>query len=175
MNGHRAAESSAPPGRSRPSARTGSRSAWTASRTCGARRPRPRSSASRRSARPARARARNHFATALDLLTFGLNPILTRLSDGRRRMVDVASDDYNTYAVDGQTKILGMQPVTVPPGRSARSPSARRSLSAVPVRQRHRTCWFAPASASSSSCSRTATAASRPSRFSADLSRSAAQ
>ena len=89
---------------------------------------------------------RNHFVTALDLLTFGLNPILTpypavgdHWSSSRR------SDDYATYGVDGTTKIVGMRAVKVPAG------SYRALVVTSTLTQRGfaygsgtRTCWFAP-------------------------------
>ena len=73
---------------------------------------------------------RNHFVTALDLFTFGINPILTPYpAVGDHWASSRRSDDFATYGVDGQTRITGMQPVTVPAGTIAPWSSARRSRS----------------------------------------------
>jgi hypothetical protein len=93
----------------------------------------------------ASAARRNHFVTPLDLLTFGLNPILTPYPRvGDRWSTSRSSDDYRTFGVDGTTRVVGMQTVNVPAGRF-RALVVRSTL-----RQRGfafgsgtRTCWFA--------------------------------
>jgi hypothetical protein len=88
---------------------------------------------------------RNHFATALDLVTFGLNPILTPYPKvGDQWSSTRRSDDYNTYHVDGQTKIVGMQRVKVPAG-TFRALAVRSTLTqrGFPYGSGVRTCWFA--------------------------------
>lgn len=89
---------------------------------------------------------RNRFVTALDLLTFGMNPILTALpAVGDQWSTSRSSDDYRTYGVDGQTRITGLQTVHVPAG-TFRALVVRSTL----TQQRYafgsgiRTCWFAP-------------------------------
>jgi hypothetical protein len=88
---------------------------------------------------------RNHFVTALDLLTFGLNPILTAYpAVGDHWSTSSSSDDYRTYGVDGQTRITGMQTVQVPAGTFralvVRSTLTQRGYS---FGSGTRTCWFA--------------------------------
>ena len=89
---------------------------------------------------------RNRFVTALDLLTFGMNPILTALpAVGDQWSTSSSSDDYRTYGVNGQTRITGMQTVRVPAGTFralvVRSTLAQRGYS---FGSGTRTCWFAP-------------------------------
>jgi hypothetical protein len=89
---------------------------------------------------------RNRFVTALDLLTFGMNPILTALpAVGDQWTTSRSSDDYRTYAVDGQTRITGMQTVRVPAG-TFRALVVRSTLTqrGYAFGSGTRTCWFAP-------------------------------
>ncbi|MGH3004251.1 MAG: hypothetical protein ACRDM1_16565 [Gaiellaceae bacterium] len=88
---------------------------------------------------------RNHFVTALDLLTFGLNPILTSYpAVGDTWTASKGSDDYQTYGVQGRTQIVGMQRVRVPAG-SFRALVVRSTLAqrGFPYGSGTRTCWFA--------------------------------
>jgi hypothetical protein len=88
---------------------------------------------------------RNHFVTPLDLLTFGLNPILTPYpAVGDHWSSSRHSSDYSTYGVDAQTKIVGMQQVHVPAG-TFRALVVRTTLSqhGFPFGSGTRTCWFA--------------------------------
>jgi len=88
---------------------------------------------------------RNHFVTPLDLLTFGLNPILTPYpAVGDHWASSRRSNDYSTYGVDGQTKIVGMQSVRVPAG-TFRALVVRSTLTqrGFPFGSGTRTCWFA--------------------------------
>ncbi len=88
---------------------------------------------------------RNRFVTALDLLTFGMNPILTALpAVGDQWSSSRSSDDFRTYAVDGQTRITGMQTVHVPAG-TFRALVVRSTLTqrGYTFGSGTRTCWFA--------------------------------
>jgi hypothetical protein len=88
---------------------------------------------------------RNHFVTALDLLTFGLNPVLTPYPKvGDKWSTARASDDYRTFGVDGTTRVVKMQAVHVPAG------TFRALVVTSTLRQKGfafgsgtRTCWFA--------------------------------
>ena len=89
---------------------------------------------------------RNHFVTALDLFTYGLNPILTPYpAVGAHWATSRRSDDFATYGVDGQTRITGMQTVKVPAG-TYRALVVRSTLTqhGFPYGSGTRTCWFAP-------------------------------
>jgi hypothetical protein len=89
---------------------------------------------------------RNRFVTALDLLTFGMNPILTALpAVGDQWSTSSSSDDYRTYGVNGQTRITGMQTVRVPAG-TFRALVVRSTLTqrGYAFGSGTRTCWFAP-------------------------------
>jgi hypothetical protein len=84
--------------------------------------------------------------TALDLLTFGMNPILTALpAVGDQWSTSSSSDDYRTYGVNGQTRITGMQTVHVPAG-TFRALVVRSTLTqrGYAFGSGTRTCWFAP-------------------------------
>ena len=89
---------------------------------------------------------RNRFVTALDLLTFGMNPILSALpAVGDQWTTSSTSDDYRTYGVNGQTRITGMQTVKVPAG-TFRALVVRSTLTqrGYPFGSGTRICWFAP-------------------------------
>jgi hypothetical protein len=89
---------------------------------------------------------RNHFVTALDLLTFGINPILSAFPVvGDQWSTSTSSDDYRTYGVNGQTRVIGMQTVHVPAG-SFRALVVRSTLTQprYSFGSGTRTCWFAP-------------------------------
>jgi len=88
---------------------------------------------------------RNHFVTALDLLTFGLNPILgANPKVGDHWATAKGSDDYSTYGVTGETQVVGMQRVRVPAG-SFRALVVRSTLTqrGFPYGSGVRTAWFA--------------------------------
>jgi hypothetical protein len=88
---------------------------------------------------------RNHFATVLDLFTFGLNPILPPYpAVGDQWSTSKHSDDYATYGVSGQTRIVGMQRIHVPAG-SFRALEVRSTLKqpGYSFGSGTRTCWFA--------------------------------
>ncbi len=88
---------------------------------------------------------RNHFVTALDLFTFGINPMLTPYpAVGDHWSTSHHSDDYATYAVDGQSRIVGMRSVTVPAGTfRALVVTSTLTQKGFPYGSGTRTCWFA--------------------------------
>lgn len=60
---------------------------------------------------------RRRFFTPFDLLTFGFNPVLpANPTDGASWGSKPAGRDFEIYGVNGYTKILGIQSVTVPAG-----------------------------------------------------------
>jgi hypothetical protein len=94
----------------------------------------------------ASAAQRNHFVTALDLFTFGINPMLTPYpAVGDHWSTSTHSDDYATYGVNGQARIVGMKAVKVPAG-SFRALVVTSTLTqrGFPFGSGTRTCWFAP-------------------------------
>jgi len=96
-----------------------------------------------RSARPS---SRNHFDSPLDLMNFGLNPILTAYpAAGQSWSTSTSSSEFKTYGVTGTTRVLGVQPVSVPAGRF-RALAVRSTLhqSGYAFGSGTRTCWFAP-------------------------------
>jgi hypothetical protein len=89
---------------------------------------------------------RNHFVTALDLFTFGLNPILPPYpAIGDHWSTSRHSDDFATYGVDGSTRIVGMRTVKVPAGTyHALVVSSKLTQRGFAYGSGTRTCWFAP-------------------------------
>lgn len=86
------------------------------------------------------------FATALDLLTYGLNPILGATpAVGDHWATSRSSDDYRTFGVDGTTRVTGTQSVKVPAG-TFRTLVVRSTLKQPghPFGSGTRTSWFAP-------------------------------
>ena len=88
---------------------------------------------------------RNRFVTALDLFTFGINPMLTPYpAVGDHWSTSHHSDDYSTYGVDGQARIVGMRSVTVPAGTfRALIVTSTLTQKGFPYGSGTRTCWFA--------------------------------
>jgi hypothetical protein len=88
---------------------------------------------------------RNHFVTALDLFTFGLNPLLTTYpAVGDHWGSSPSSDEFRTYGVTGQSRITGMETVHVPAG-TFRALVVRSTMTQphYPFGSGTRTCWFA--------------------------------
>jgi hypothetical protein len=88
---------------------------------------------------------RNHFVTALDLFTFGLNPLLTTYpAVGDHWASSPSSDEFRTYGVTGQSRITGMETVHVPAG-TFRALVVRSTMTQphYPFGSGTRTCWFA--------------------------------
>lgn len=96
-----------------------------------------------KSVRPA---ARNHFASPIDLMDFGLNPILTAYpAKGDSWTTSRKSSEFKTYGVTGTTRVLGLQRVRVPAGTFlALEVQSRLTQPGFPFGSGTRTCWFAP-------------------------------
>jgi hypothetical protein len=90
--------------------------------------------------------SRNHFASPLDLMDFGLNPILTAYpATGERWSSSRTSSEFKTYGVTGSTRVLGVQRVTVPAGTfQALAVQSTLKQPGFPFGSGTRTCWFAP-------------------------------
>jgi hypothetical protein len=89
---------------------------------------------------------RNHFVTAFDLMTYGYNPIFPAYpAAGQTWSAVKPSLDFTTYGVTGQSKVLGVQSVTVPAG-TFQALVVRSTLSqpGFPYGSGTRTSWFAP-------------------------------
>ena len=86
------------------------------------------------------------FATALDFLTYGLNPILRATpAVGDTWATSRSSDDFRTFGVDGTTRVTGMQRVTVPAGTfRALVVTSRLTQKGYRFGSGTRTSWFAP-------------------------------
>jgi hypothetical protein len=89
---------------------------------------------------------RNQFASPLDLMDFGLNPILTAYpAAGERWSSSRTSSEFQTYGVTGTTRVLGVQRVTVPAGTfQALAVQTTLAQPGFPFGTGTRTCWFAP-------------------------------
>jgi hypothetical protein len=90
--------------------------------------------------------SRNHFASPLDLMDFGLNPILTAYpGTGDRWGSSTKSSEFKTYGVTGTTRVLGVQRVKVPAGTfQALAVQSTLKQPGFPFGSGTRTCWFAP-------------------------------
>jgi hypothetical protein len=95
------------------------------------------------SARPS---SRNHFTSPLDLMDFGLNPLLTAYpAAGQHWSTTTKSSEFKTYGVTGTTRVLGVQTVTVPAGRfQALAVQSTLKQPGFRFGSGTRTCWFAP-------------------------------
>jgi hypothetical protein len=61
---------------------------------------------------------RRRFSTPIDLMTFGLNPVIpAHPAPGISWSVKTPSRDFSVYGVTGSTTVVGTQSVTVPAGR----------------------------------------------------------
>jgi hypothetical protein len=90
--------------------------------------------------------ARNHFASPLDLMDFGLNPILTAYpAAGQQWSSSRRSSEFRTYGVTGTTRILGVHSLTVE-GRTFQALEVQSTLRqpGFPFGSGTRTCWFSP-------------------------------
>jgi hypothetical protein len=90
--------------------------------------------------------SRNHFASPLDLMDFGLNPILTAYpASGEKWASSTKSSEFKTYGVTGSTRVLGVQSVTVPAGKfQALAVRSTLKQPGFAFGSGTRTCWFAP-------------------------------
>jgi hypothetical protein len=86
-----------------------------------------------------------HFASPLDLMNFGLNPILTAYpAAGTSWSTSRASSEFKTYGVTGTTRVLGVQKVTVPAGTfQALALQSTLNQPGFPFGSGVRTSWFA--------------------------------
>jgi hypothetical protein len=87
-----------------------------------------------------------HFFTPIDLLNFGINPLLPAYPrPGSTWSAVAGSRDFQVYGVTGRTTVLGVQTVRVPAGRftalAVRSVLTQRGH---PFGSGVRTVWFAP-------------------------------
>jgi hypothetical protein len=89
---------------------------------------------------------RRHFFTPFDLMNFGMNPIITAYpSTGDTWATKNPSRDFSVYGVNGSTKILGLQTVTVPAGTfHALAIQSTLNQPGFPFGSGTRTSWFAP-------------------------------
>jgi hypothetical protein len=89
---------------------------------------------------------RNHFSSPLDLMDFGLNPLLTAYPiAGQQWSTTTGSSEFKTYGVTGTTRVIGVQSITVPAGRYL-ALVVRTTLKqpGFPFGSGTRTSWFAP-------------------------------
>jgi hypothetical protein len=89
---------------------------------------------------------RNHFVTPFDLMNFGFDPILpANATPGTSWSSVDPSNDFTTYHVTGNSKVLGLQKVTVPAGTfSAVAVRSELKQPGYPYGSGTRTAWFAP-------------------------------
>jgi len=89
---------------------------------------------------------RRHFFTPFDLMTFGFNPVLPAYpTAGATRSSSPTSRDFSVYGVNGTTKIVGVQKVTVPKGTyQALVVTSTLSQPGFKFGSGTRTMWFAP-------------------------------
>ena len=90
--------------------------------------------------------SRNHFASPLDLMDFGMNPVLTAYpAVGQSWSTSRSSSEFKTYGVTGTTKVIGVQTVHVPAGTfKALAVKSTLKQPGFPFGSGTRTCWFAP-------------------------------
>jgi hypothetical protein len=61
---------------------------------------------------------RRHFFTPLDLMIYGMNPILQAYpASGQSWSVQAPSRDFSVFGVTGTTSVIGFRSVTVPAGK----------------------------------------------------------
>ncbi len=94
----------------------------------------------------ASAATRNHFASPLDLMNFGINPLLTAYpAAGQTWATSRSSSEFTTYGVTGKSRVLGVQKITVPAGTfEALAVQSTLVQPGYPFGSGTRTCWFAP-------------------------------
>ncbi len=87
---------------------------------------------------------RRHFFTPFDLMNFGLNPILSAYpTAGETWATRNPSRDFSVYGVNGSSRVLGIQKVTVPAGRfEALVVSSTLRQPGFTFGSGTRTCWF---------------------------------
>ncbi len=89
---------------------------------------------------------RRHFFTPFDLMTFGFNPLLPAYpSTGATWSSDPNSRDFGVYGVNGATRIVGVQKVTVPAGTyQALVLTSTLKQPGFPFGSGTHTMWFGP-------------------------------
>src|SRR5262249_38216100 len=89
---------------------------------------------------------RRHIVTPFDLMTFGFNPVVPAYpTAGDTWSADQPSRDFTTYGVTGQSKVLGVETVKVPPGTfHALAVVTNMTESKFPYGSGLRESWFAP-------------------------------
>jgi hypothetical protein len=88
---------------------------------------------------------RRHFFTPFDLMSFGINPLLSEYpAAGDNWSVDTNSADYAVYGVVGSSTVLGVQTITVPAG-TFKALAVRTTMKqpGFPFGSGTRTTWFA--------------------------------
>ena len=89
---------------------------------------------------------RRHFFTPFDLMTFGLNPVLTAYpAVGQTWSTSTNSRDFAVYGATGGSKVIGFRTVRVPAGRY-RALVVQTTLhqQGFSFGSGRRTSWFAP-------------------------------
>ncbi len=89
---------------------------------------------------------RRHFFTPFDLMTFGFSPVLPAYpTPGTTWSSDSNSRDFAVYGVNGTSRIVGVQKVTVPKGTfQALVVSSTLTQPGFKFGSGTRTMWFAP-------------------------------
>ena len=89
---------------------------------------------------------RRHFFTPFDLMTFGFSPVLPAYpTPGTTWSSDPNSRDFAVYGVNGTSRIVGVQKVTVPKGTyQALVVSSTLTQPGFKFGSGTRTMWFAP-------------------------------
>ena len=89
---------------------------------------------------------RRHFFTPFDLMTFGFNPVLPAYpSTGATWASDPNSRDFSVYGVNGTSRVVGVQKVTVPAGTfDALVVASNLTQPGFKFGSGIRTMWFAP-------------------------------
>jgi hypothetical protein len=89
---------------------------------------------------------RRHFFTPFDLMTFGFSPVLPAYPKaGTTWASDPNSRDFAVYGVNGTSRIVGVQKVTVPKGTyEALVVSSTLTQPGFAFGSGTRTMWFAP-------------------------------
>ena len=88
---------------------------------------------------------RRHFFTPFDLMTFGFNPVLPAYATpGTVWSSDPNSRDFDVYGVNGSSRVVGVQKVTVPAGTfDALVVTSSLSQPGFKFGSGTRTMWFA--------------------------------
>ena len=89
---------------------------------------------------------RRHFFTPFDLMTFGFNPVIPAYPvAGNTWSSDPNSRDFAVYGVNGSTRVVGVQSVTVPKGTyKALVVTSKLTQPGFKFGSGTRTMWFAP-------------------------------